>query len=38
MGGASVVGVIILALGIAVSLILNRVSGSDKMESQMEGA
>ena len=38
MGGASVVGVIILALGIAVSLILNKVSGSDKMESQMEGA
>ena len=38
MGGASVVGVIILILGIAVSLILNRVSGNDKMESQMEGA
>lgn len=38
MGGASVVGVIILALGIAVSLILNKVSGSDKLESQMEGA
>lgn len=37
MGGASVVGVIILALGIAVSLILNKMSGSDKMESQMEG-
>ena len=38
MGGASVVGVIILALGIAISLILNKASGSDKMESQMEGA
>jgi raffinose/stachyose/melibiose transport system permease protein len=37
MGGASVVGVIILVMGIAISLILNRASGSDKMESQMEG-
>ncbi|WP_207761541.1 carbohydrate ABC transporter permease [Bifidobacterium felsineum] len=37
MGGASVVGVIILALGITMSLILNKISGSDKMDSQMEG-
>ena len=37
MGGASVVGVIILAMGIIISLLLNKLSGSDKMESQMEG-
>lgn len=37
MGGASVVGVIILVMGIAISLLLNKLSGSDKMESQMEG-
>ena len=37
MGGASVVGVVILVMGIAISLLLNKLSGSDKMESQMEG-
>lgn len=37
MGGASVVGVIILVMGIAISLLLNKLSGSDKMESQMAG-
>lgn len=37
MGGASVVGVIILAMGIIISLLLNKLSESDKMESQMEG-
>lgn len=37
MGGASVVGVIILIMGIVISLLLNKLSGSDKMESQMEG-
>ena len=37
MGGASVVGVIILAMGIIISLLLNKLSGSDKMESQMDG-
>ncbi|WEV65344.1 MULTISPECIES: sugar ABC transporter permease [unclassified Bifidobacterium] len=37
MGGASVVGVIILVLGIVISQLLNKISGSDKMESQMEG-
>ncbi len=37
MGGASVVGVIILVMGIAISLLLNKLSASDKMESQMEG-
>ena len=37
MGGASVVGVIILTMGIIISLALNKLSGSDKMESQMEG-
>ena len=37
MGGASVVGVIMLVMGIAISLLLNKLSGSDKMESQMEG-
>ena len=37
MGGASVVGVIILAMGIIISLLLNKLSGSDNMERQMEG-
>lgn len=37
MGGASVVGVIILVMGIVISLLLNKLSGADKMESQMEG-
>ena len=37
MGGASVIGVLILAMGIVISLLLNRLSGADKMESQMEG-
>lgn len=37
MGGASVVGVVILVLGIVVSQLLNKLSGTDKMESQMEG-
>lgn len=38
MGPASVIAVILVALGLAVSLALNHFSGADKMESQMEGA
>ncbi|MFD0865337.1 carbohydrate ABC transporter permease [Tessaracoccus lubricantis] len=37
MGGASVVAVILVALGLTVSLVLNRLSGAHRMESQMEG-
>jgi raffinose/stachyose/melibiose transport system permease protein len=37
MGGASVVGVILVGLGLAISYSLNRLSGSTSMESQMEG-
>lgn len=37
MGGASVVGVIILVLGIIISQLLNHLSHADRMDSQMEG-
>lgn len=37
MGSAAVIGVILVALGLTVSLILNKFSGAEKMESQMEG-
>lgn len=37
MGIASVVAVILIVLGLSFSLALNRLSGSDRMESQMEG-
>lgn len=38
MGPASVIAVILIAVGLLLSLGLNKVSGADKMESQMEGA
>jgi raffinose/stachyose/melibiose transport system permease protein len=38
MGGAAVVGVILVAVGLTVSYLLNRLSGSTKMDSQLEGA
>ena len=37
MGQASVVGTILLVVGLALSLGLNRLSGSTKMESQVQG-
>nr|WP_246242683.1 sugar ABC transporter permease [Flexivirga aerilata] len=37
MGLASVIAAILIALGLTFSLVLNRLSGSDRMESQMEG-
>ncbi|SEB87085.1 raffinose/stachyose/melibiose transport system permease protein [Paramicrobacterium humi] len=38
MGRASVIAVILVAVGLTLSLILNRMSGASRMESQMEGA
>ncbi|RZU63471.1 carbohydrate ABC transporter permease [Zhihengliuella halotolerans] len=38
MGPASAIAVILVVVGLIVSLLLNRFSGADKMESQMEGA
>lgn len=38
MGPASVIAVILVVVGLIVSLSLNRLSGADRMESQMEGA
>lgn len=38
MGGASVVGVVIVSLGLLVSYLLNRFTGNTRMDSQMEGA
>lgn len=38
MGPASAIAVILIVVGLLMSLGLNRLSGSDKMESQMEGA
>src|SRR5699024_9713825 len=38
MGPASVIAVILVAVGLTLSLVLNRASGADRMESQMEGA
>ena len=37
MGGASVVGVILVAVGLGVSFALNRLTGNTSMDSQMEG-
>lgn len=37
MGKASVIAVILVVVGLTVSLLLNRLSGANKMESQMEG-
>lgn len=36
-GVASVIGVILVVLGLTISLVLNKFSGAEKMESQMEG-
>ncbi len=36
-GMASVIGVILVVLGLTISLVLNKFSGAEKMESQMEG-
>lgn len=38
MGGAAVIGVLLVVLGLAISYLLNKLSGSSKMESTMEGA
>ncbi len=38
MGRASVIAVILVAVGLGLSLALNRMSGANRMESQMEGA
>lgn len=38
MGGASVVAVILVVVGLGIALSLNRLSGTGRMESQMEGA
>lgn len=38
MGGAAVVGVIIAVLGLTTSYLINRLAGTGKMDSQMEGA
>ena len=38
MGAASVIGVILVVLGLGISWLLNTMSGSSKMESVMEGA
>ncbi|SHE25247.1 carbohydrate ABC transporter permease [Actinomyces glycerinitolerans] len=38
MGGASVIGVILVVVGLLIAWLLNNVSGSSKMESDMEGA
>ena len=38
MGRASVIAVILVFVGLALSLALNRMSGANRMESQMEGA
>ncbi|MFC7376772.1 MULTISPECIES: carbohydrate ABC transporter permease [unclassified Brachybacterium] len=38
MGPASVIAVILVVVGLLLSLTLNRISGADRMESQMEGA
>ncbi|GAA1980247.1 sugar ABC transporter permease [Isoptericola halotolerans] len=37
MGKASVIAVVLVAVGLAVSIGLNRFSGANKMDSQMEG-
>lgn len=38
MGAASAIAVILVVVGLVVSLLLNKFSNSDKMESQQEGA
>jgi raffinose/stachyose/melibiose transport system permease protein len=38
MGGASVIAVILVVVGLAISLGLNRLSGASRMDSQMEGS
>ena len=38
MGGAAVVGVLLVGVGLTVSFLLNRLGGSTEMDSQMEGA
>ncbi|WP_170181631.1 carbohydrate ABC transporter permease [Haloactinospora alba] len=38
MGKASVVGVVLVAVGLALALGLNRMSGANRMESRQEGA
>lgn len=38
MGGASVVGVLLAAVGLTVSYVLNRAARTSSMDSQMEGA
>ncbi|WP_114853187.1 carbohydrate ABC transporter permease [Brachybacterium sp. YJGR34] len=38
MGPASVIAVLLIAVGLLLSLGLNKISGSDTMDSQMEGA
>lgn len=37
MGKASAIGVVLVAVGLALSLVLNRISGASKMESQQAG-
>lgn len=37
MGGASVIATVLVAVGLTMSLGLNRISGSHRMESQQEG-
>ncbi|QPL05075.1 MULTISPECIES: carbohydrate ABC transporter permease [Actinomyces] len=38
MGGAAVLGVLLVVVGLTISYLLNKLSGSSKMESTMEGA
>ncbi|WP_373287777.1 carbohydrate ABC transporter permease [Zhihengliuella salsuginis] len=38
MGPASAIAVILVVVGLVISLLLNRLGGADKMESQQEGA
>lgn len=38
MGAASAIAVILVVVGVVVSLLLNKFSGTEKMESQQEGA
>ena len=38
MGGASVLGVVLVVVGLTISFLLNRLTGSSRMESTMEGA
>lgn len=38
MGGAAVIGVLLVVVGLTISYLLNKLSGSSKMKSTMEGA